>query len=259
MAKKKPLVCYCRFWVDGRTYSGTIRDNSVDIVEGDPFSGFSPIRLSYPVERVKFLPPFMPKRIWCIGRNYLGHVKELNNEVPKEPLVFMKSTSAIIGANDFIRIPEWAGRIDYEGELAVVIGKTGRNIPEEEAFSHVLGYSIMNDVTARELQKSDGQWTRAKSFDTFAPFGPALLITDQMPEDAVIRTALNGNVVQEATFSQMIFPIPKLISHISRFATLEPGDVIASGTPQGIGAMKAGDLVEVSIEGIGSLKNICAN
>ncbi|MDD3319541.1 MAG: fumarylacetoacetate hydrolase family protein [Synergistaceae bacterium] len=259
MAKKEPLVRYCRFWVDGRTYSGKIRDNSVDIVEGDPFTGFSPIRLSYPIDRVKFLPPFMPKKIWCVGRNYLGHVKELNNEVPKEPLIFMKSVSAIIGANDFIRIPEWAGRIDYEGELAVIIGKAGHNIKEEDAFDYVLGYSIMNDVTARELQNSDGQWTRAKSFDTFAPFGPAVLITDKMPEDAVISTTLNGKTVQEASFSQMIFPIPRLISHISRFATLEPGDVIASGTPQGVGPMKVGDLVEVNIEGIGSLRNICAN
>ena len=171
----------------------------------------------------------------------------------------MKSVSAIIGANDFIRIPEWAGRIDYEGELAVVIGKAGHNISEEDAFSHVLGYSIMNDVTARELQKSDGQWTRAKSFDTFAPFGPSVLIADEMPQEAVIRTTLNGKTVQEASFSQMIFPLPKLISHISRFATLEPGDVIASGTPQGVGPMKVGDLVEVSIDGIGSLRNICAS
>lgn len=152
-----------------------------------------------------------------------------------------------------------AGRIDYEGELAVVIGKAGHNISEEDAFSHVLGYSIMNDVTARELQKSDGQWTRAKSFDTFAPFGPSVLIADEMPQEAVIRTTLNGKTVQEASFSQMIFPLPKLISHISRFATLEPGDVIASGTPQGVGPMKVGDLVEVSIDGIGSLRNICAS
>lgn len=259
MAKKDPPVRYCRFWVDGRTYSGKIRDNSVDIVEGDPFTGISPIRLSYPVERVKFLPPFMPKKIWCVGRNYLGHVEELNNEVPKEPLIFMKSISSIIGAKDFIRIPAWAGRIDYEGELVIIIGKAGHNIKEEEALDHVLGYSIMNDVTARELQKSDGQWTRAKSFDTFAPFGPAILIAREMPQDTVIRTSLNGKVVQEASLSQMIFPVPKLISYISRFATLGPGDVIASGTPQGVGPMKAGDLVEVSIEGVGSLRNICAN
>lgn len=259
MARKEAPVRYCRFWVDGRTYSGQIRDNAVDIVEGDPFTGMSPIRLSYPIDRVKFLPPFIPKKIWCIGRNYLGHVKELNNDIPQEPLVFMKSVSTIIGSNDFIRIPDWAGRIDYEGELVVVIGKAGHDIPEEDALQHVLGYSIINDVTAREMQKTDGQWTRCKSFDTFGPFGPAILLVDEMPQEATVRTYLNGKVVQEASFSQMIFSVKKLISFISRFATLEPGDIIATGTPGGIGPMKAGDLVEVEIEGIGKLRNVCAD
>ena len=251
---------YCRFMVDGRSYSGVIRANSVDIVEGDPFAKtLSPVRLSYPTDRVRFLPPFTPKKIWCIGRNYLGHVKELNNEIPKEPLVFMKSVSALIGSEEIIRIPSWAGVIHYEGELAVVIGKGGKNIEEENALDHVLGYSIMNDVTAREMQKADGQWTRAKSFDTFAPFGPALLLVKEMPNDAVIRTKENGLVKQEATFSQMIFPIKRLISHISRFATLEEGDVIATGTPEGVGPIKAGDIVEIEIDGIGKLRNICSN
>ncbi|MDL2298138.1 fumarylacetoacetate hydrolase family protein [Synergistaceae bacterium OttesenSCG-928-D05] len=258
MAKKEKPVLYCRFSVDGRAFSGQIRDQSVDIVEGDPFTGMSPIRLSYPIDRVKFLPPFAPKKIWCVGRNYLNHVKELNNDVPKEPLIFTKPTTAIIGSGDFIRIPSWAGRIDYEGELAVVIGKNGRNIPEERAFEHVKGYSIMNDVTARDLQKNDGQWTRAKGFDTFAPFGPALLLTQEIPLDASIRTIHNGKIVQESTFDMMIFSIPRIISHISRFATLEEGDVIATGTPGGIGPMKVGDLIEVEIEGIGKLRNICS-
>ena len=166
MKKENPAL-YCRFMVDGRAYSGQIRGASVDIVEGDPFAGItSQIRLSYPVERVKFLPPFAPKKIWCVGRNYVGHVKELDHDIPEEPLIFLKATSAITGANDFIRIPKWAGAIHYEGELAVVIGKGGKNIPEEEVYDHVLGYTIMNDVTARALQNKDGQWTRAKSFDT---------------------------------------------------------------------------------------------
>lgn len=258
MRKKQQPVRYCRFMVDGRTYSGQIRDNSVDIVEGDPFTGLSPIRLSFPVDRVKFLPPFMPKRIWCIGRNYVGHVKELKNEIPKEPLIFMKSTSAIIGSNEFIRIPNWAGTIHYEGELAAVIGRPGRNIPEEEALDHVIGYSIMNDVTAREMQKADGQWTRSKSFDTFAPFGPAVLLQNEMPPEAFIRTYRNGRLVQDGSFAQMIFPVKRLISHISRFATLEQGDVISTGTPEGVGELKVGDLIEVEIEGIGKLRNICA-
>lgn len=259
MVKKKGNpVLYCRFSVDGRTYSGLIRDNSVDIVEGDPFTSFSPIRLSYPVSRVKFLPPYMPKKIWCVGRNYANHVKELNNEMPSEPTIFMKPVTTITGSSDFIRIPQWAGRIDYEGELAVVIGKSGRNISEKNALEHVLGYSIMNDVTARDLQNKDGQWTRAKGFDTFAPFGPALLVSQQMASDAAVRTRLNGKVVQESSFEHMIFPIPVIIAYISRFATLEAGDVISTGTPGGIGPMKAGDLVEVEIDGIGKLRNICA-
>ena len=237
--------------VDGRSYSGQLRGGSVDIVEGDPFSGIiSQIRLSYPVERVKFLPPFAPKKLWCIGRNYVGHVKELEHDIPEEPMVFLKATSAIIGANDFIRIPAWAGVIHYEGELAVV--------SEEDAYDHVLGYTKMNDVTARALQNKDGQWARAKSFDTFAPLGPALLLTKELPKETRVVTRLNGKVVQDGAIEQMIFPIPRLISHISRFAALEEGDIISTGTPQGVGEIKAGDLIEVEVEPIGMLKNICS-
>lgn len=259
MKKKERPALYCRFFVDGRTYSGCVRDKSVDIMEGDPFVGLSPIRLSYPAERVRFLPPFAPKKIWCVGRNYMNHIKEMDNEIPKEPVIFMKATTAVVGSSDFIRIPKWAGRVDYEGELAVIIGRHGRSVKEEDALEHVIGYSIMNDVTARDLQKRDGQWTRAKSFDTFAPFGPAMLLVKEMPKDAGIRTYLNGKVVQKSTFENMIFPVRRLISHISNFATLEPGDVIATGTPGGVGPMKPGDVVEVEVDGIGKLRNICAD
>ena len=258
MAKTPPPVRYCRFMVDGRSYSGQIRDNAVDIVEGDPFTSLIPIRLSYPIDRVKFLPPFTPKKIWCIGRNYVGHAKELNHEIPKEPLVFLKSTSAIAGSGDFIRIPDWAGVIHYEGELAVVIGLGGKNITEEEALSHVAGYSIINDVTAREMQKTDGQWMRAKSFDTFAPFGPAVLLQKELPASTVVRTMVNGCVKQQSEISQMIFSVPKIIAHISRFATLEQGDVIATGTPEGVGPIVCGDIVEIEIDGIGKLRSICS-
>ncbi|MDO5114633.1 MAG: fumarylacetoacetate hydrolase family protein [Synergistaceae bacterium] len=258
MVRKETPVQYCRFMVDGRSYSGQIRGSSVDIVEGDPFTGItSQIRLSYPVDRVKFLPPLTPKKLWCIGRNYVGHVKELEHDIPEEPMVFLKSTSAIIGAGEFIRIPAWAGVIHYEGELAVVIGKGGKNISEEEAYDHILGYTIMNDVTARALQNKDGQWMRSKSFDSFAPIGPAILVTKQLPPETRVTTRLNGKVVQDAAIEQMIFPIPRLISHISRFATLEEGDVISTGTPQGVGEIKAGDLIEVEVTQIGVLKNIC--
>ena len=258
MAKKQtPPVRYCRFMVDGRAYSGQIRANSIDIVEGGPFTQIYPMRLSYQMNRVKFLPPFLPKQIWCIGYNYKEHAEELKSEQPAEPTVFMKATTAIIGSGDFIRIPSWAGEIQYEGELAVVIGKPGRNISEDDALDHVLGYTIMNDVTARDIQKSDAQWTRAKSFDTFAPFGPAILFARELPDDTVLETRVNGMVKQRTTLSQMIFPIKTLISYISRFATLEQGAVISTGTPSGIGAIKVGDIVEIEIDGIGILKNVC--
>lgn len=253
-------MLFCRFTMDGRTYSGQLRGSSIDIVDGDPFTGItSQIRLSYPAERVKFLPPFTPKKLWCVGRNYVGHIKELDHDVPEEPMIFLKATSALIGANDFIRIPSWAGTIHYEGELAVVIGKGGKNIPEEEAYEHVLGYTIMNDVTARSLQNKDGQWARAKSFDTFAPIGPAVLLTKELPKETRVVTRLNGKVVQDGAIELMIFSIPRIISHISRFATLEEGDVISTGTPQGVGELLPGDLIEVEVEQIGTLRNICSN
>lgn len=259
MTKKETAIRFCRFLSDGHTYSGVIRGNSVDIVEGDPFEGIiSQIRLSFPIERVKFLPPFEPKQLWCIGRNYAEHARELEHDIPKEPLVFIKANSSIIGADDFIRIPSWAAPVHYEGELVVVIGKGGRNITEEEAYDHVIGYTIMNDISARGLQYKDGQWARSKSFDTFAPFGPAVLLAKELPQETRIVTRLNGKTVQDGTISQMLFPIPRLIAHISRFATLRPGDIISTGTPKGVGEIKPGDLIEVEIEPIGMLRNICS-
>lgn len=256
MNMKKNLRKFCRFIVDGRVYNGVIRSNMVDIVEGDVFGGgFSELRMSYPLDRVKLLSPIVPTKIWCVGRNYTGHVRELNNDLSEEPLIFMKPLTSLVGPGDVVRIPDWAGRIDYEGELAVVIGKRCRKVSEADALSHVLGYSCFNDVTARELQKKDGQWTRGKGFDTFGPFGPVLLLTDKMPGDARITTRVNGNVVQQDVFGHMIFSVSRIISHISRFATLEPGDVIATGTPEGVGRVQPEDRVEVEIDGIGILSN----
>lgn len=255
-AKAAPLK-FCRFSVDNKVYNGLLRGSMIDIVEGDPFdpSKLTVLRMSYPLDRVKLLCPIVPNKIWCVGRNYVGHVKELNNELPKEPLIFMKALTTITYPGDVVRMPGWVGRIDYEGELAVVIGKRCRKVNEEDALSYVAGYSCFNDVTARDLQKKDGQWTRAKSFDTFGPFGPVLLLTQKMPPEAGITTRHNGNVVQQDTFGSMIFPVERIISHISRFATLEPGDVIATGTPEGVGKVAPGDRVEVEIEGIGAISN----
>ena len=246
---------FCKFAFEGKIYSGALHGNMVDLVEGDFLSEFSTLRMSYPLDRVKLLPPVMPTKIWCVGKNYAGHAREINGELPEEPLIFMKPTSSIVGYGDPVRIPEWAGRIDYEGELAVVIGKRCRKISESDALSYVAGYSCFNDVTAREIQKSDVQWTRSKGFDTFAPFGPVILLTKQISADTSITTKLNGRVVQQDKLNGMIFSVSRIISHISRFATLEPGDVIATGTPEGIGRVKPGDRVEVEIEGIGTLMN----
>lgn len=246
---------FCRFAVENRVYSGVIRGSMIDIVDGDVFTKFQLVRMSYPLERVRLLTPVVPTKVWCVGRNYADHAKELGNDVPDEPLIFMKPLTSIVPHGAVVKIPSWAGRIDYEGELAVVIGKKCRKVSPDEALSYVVGYSCFNDVTARQLQSKDGQWTRAKGFDTFGPFGPVLLLTNEMPHDAGITTRLNGNVVQKAKFTDMIFPVARIISHISQFATLEPGDVIATGTPEGIGRVSPEDRVDVEIDGIGTLSN----
>ena len=246
---------FCRFAFEGKIYNGALHGNMVDLVEGDCLGEFSTLRMSYPLDRVKLLPPIMPTKIWCVGQNYAGHVRELKNEMPEEPLIFMKPLTSIVGYGEPVKIPEWAGRVDYEGELAVVIGRRCRKVSESDALSYVAGYSCFNDVTARDIQNSDKQWTRSKGFDTFAPFGPVILLTREIPAAASITTRLNGRAVQQDKLNGMIFSVGRIISHISRFATLEPGDIIATGTPSGIGRVKVGDRVEVEIEGIGTLMN----
>jgi 2-keto-4-pentenoate hydratase/2-oxohepta-3-ene-1,7-dioic acid hydratase in catechol pathway len=198
--------------------------------------------------------PVRPSKILCIGRNYADHAAELGHEVPAEPLVFMKPPSALVGSGAAIVLPSISERVDYEGELAVVIGKRCRNVAEEDAWGVIGGYTLMNDVTARDLQKKDGQWARAKGFDTFAPCGPRL-VTDLDVTDLEIKTLVNGEVRQAGRTSQLIFPIPRLIAFLSRFCTLEEGDVISTGTPSGVGPLQAGDRVEVWIEAIGTLVN----
>ncbi len=211
---------------------------------------------SLPLESVRILAPVKPGNIFCVGRNYVEHAKELGHDLPEEPLIFLKATSSLLDPETPVRLPAWAGRIDYEGEMAVVIGRTCRNVSEEEAMEAVFGLTCLNDVTARDLQNKDGQWTRSKGFDTFCPVGPWIVDSSETA-GRKIETRLNGHVVQSATTDMMIFPVPRLISHISRFATLHPGDVIATGTPAGVGPVQPGDLVEVEVEGIGILKNTC--
>lgn len=206
------------------------------------------------VGEVKFLPPSNPSKIVCVGRNYAEHAKELGNETPKEPLIFLKPPSAVIAPEDPIVLPAISQRVDYEGELAVVIGRRCRNLGAAEgAPSYIAGYTCLNDVTARDLQKRDGQWTRGKGFDTFCPFGPVL--ETSLDPRATVETLVNGMSKQRACLAEMIFSLDVIIRYIAQVMTLEPGDVIATGTPAGVGPLARGDVAEVSVSGIGILRN----
>ena len=227
---------------------GIVRGGSYSIEHGI-VSGGEVIAL----EDVELVMPCQPSKIICVGLNYVEHARELNMKLPNEPIIFLKPPTAALGPGGEIVYPPSSQKVDYEGELAVVIGKRGRSIPADEAGGHILGYTCFNDVTARDLQQKDTQWTRAKSFDTFAPFGPWIASID--PASVDIETRLNGRTVQKSNTSDLIFGVPRLIEFISGIMTLEPGDVIATGTPPGVGQLHKGDLVEVEIEGVGTLKN----
>jgi 2-keto-4-pentenoate hydratase/2-oxohepta-3-ene-1,7-dioic acid hydratase in catechol pathway len=207
-------------------------------------------------KEARILPPCAPTKIVCVGRNYVEHAKELGNEVPKEPLLFLKPPSSLIGNGDSIVYPTLSQRVDFEGELGLVIGKQARNVPAEEAQEYILGYTIVNDITARDLQKKDGQWTRGKGFDTFCAVGPWLVLKEEVDFESLrVRTMLNGEMKQDGSVRDMIFPVNAIIAYITQFMTLEPGDLIATGTPPGVGPMRPGDTVQVEIEGIGKLHN----
>jgi len=219
-----------------------------------PSKGFTPA----PLSSLNLLPPVAPSKILCIGRNYRDHATELGNEVPKEPLLFLKPPSSLLAPNGIIRMPPLSKRVDYEGELAIVIGKTCTKLgPDEDVRPYIRGYTIVNDVTARDIQKSDGQWTRGKGFDTFCPVGPivsnAIDPIDGKP--VTVTTRLNGEVKQHGSTADLIFPIPFLLRYISAAITLEPGDIIPTGTPAGVGPVQPGDCIEVEIDGLGVLKN----
>lgn len=204
---------------------------------------------------MRLLPPAEPGKIVCIGRNYAAHAAELGNEVPKEPLMFLKSPSSVIGPEDAIVLTRYSQQVEHEGELGVVVGKRCSKLPEaDNPLDYVLGYTCVNDVTARDLQKKDVQFTRAKGFDTFCPIGPHIE-TSLDPTNVALDVFVNGTMRQSANTSQMIFSVTFLVRWISQMMTLEPGDVIATGTPAGVGPLAAGDVVEVRISGIGVLRN----
>lgn len=196
-----------------------------------------------------------PSKVLCVGRNYAAHAKEMGSDVPKEPLLFLKPSSAIIDAGAAIVLPKQSTRVEFEAELAIVIGRRAKNVSKKDALEYVFGYTCANDVTARDLQRSDGQWSRAKGFDGFLPLGPHIQ-TELDPKDLHIVCRVNGQTKQDARTSGMIFDVPALIEFMSASMTLEPGDVLLTGTPEGVGPLSPGDKVEVEIEGIGILENI---
>ena len=211
---------------------------------------------TYEMEELEVLPPSNPSKIVCVGLNYHDHAVEVNMKVPDEPVLFMKPPSAIIGQGGKIIYPRSSQRVDYEAELAVIIGKRCKNIDYDRACDVIAGFTCFNDVTARDLQSRDGQWTRAKSFDTFAPVGPFITpASDFDPDNAYIKAMVNGETKQDSNTSNLIFDVPYLIEFISGIMTLEVGDIIATGTPPGVGELNPGDTVEVEIEGIGTLRN----
>ena len=233
---------------------GVLEGESIRIIKDNPFGVLHLARSRVLINEVKLLVPAVPTKIVLVGLNYKDHAKELKMKIPKEPIIFIKPATALIAHKQKIIYPAGAGRIDYEAELALVISKKAKNLKENDVNSCILGYTCFNDVTARDLQRRDIQWTRAKSFDTFAPCGP-WLETDVDPDNLRIASFLNGELKQDSSTKNFIFPVNMLVSFISKIMTLLPGDIISTGTPPGVGPMKAGDLIEVEIEGIGKLKN----
>ena len=233
---------------------GWLLDDKVGEISGNIFGRYQRKEALTPLSDVKLVHPSEPTKIVCVGRNYVEHAKELGNEVPKVPLIFLKPPSSIISNGETIFLPPQSAQVEHEAELVIVIGKRGRHVTAENAKKIILGYTIGNDVTARDLQKSDGQWTRAKGFDTFCPFGP-WIDTDFDPSDAVITCRVNGQMRQMASTRDMVFNVGVLIAYITSIMTLEPGDLIFTGTPAGVGELKDGDDVSVEIEGLGIIKN----
>ena len=233
---------------------GWILDDLLGDIVGSPFEEFQRQEARQSLASVRLLPPISPGKIICVGRNYVAHAKEHDAEVPEVPLIFLKPPSSVIGPDDAIALPPQSQQVEHEAELAIVIRKRCRWASPKEAVEYILGYTIGNDVTARDLQYSDGQWTRAKGFDTFCLLGP-WINTDFDPADAMITCHVNEEMRQMASTRDMVFDIRQLIAYTSSIMTLEPGDVIMTGTPAGVGPLKPGDVVRISIEGLGKLSN----
>ncbi|MDH4065542.1 MAG: fumarylacetoacetate hydrolase family protein [Acidobacteriota bacterium] len=232
------------------------RDGTFYWLGGDPFGDYWEGKEVAADERLTWLAPVQPSIVVAIGLNYKDHAAEMNKKLPAEPLVFLKPASSVVGPEDPIHLPAWAGRIEHEAEMAVVIGRTASRVSAAEAMKYVLGVTCLCDVTARELQAKDVQYSRAKGFDTFAPLGPCIAVGLD-PSNLAVEGWVNGERRHHSNTDQLIFPVPDLIAHVTRFMTLRPGDVLTTGTPSGVGALTPGDRVMVKVEGVGTLGNPC--
>lgn len=241
-----------RYQTEGRAAWGILDDGVVLAARGTPFVDLEPT--SEPAANARLLAPVTPRTVLCVGRNYRSHAEEFGNKVPDEPLLFLKPPAAVIGPGDDIVYPALSGRVDPEAELVLVIGRTARNVKVEDAWDVIGGYTCGNDVTARDIQKSDGQWTRGKGFDSFCPIGP-WVDTDYDPTDVNVSCTVDGERRQDGRTKDLIFPIPYLIEYITRFTTLQAGDVILSGTPEGVRPVVPGNAITVEVEGLGTLTN----
>ena len=252
--ERETTVKFYRFVAENRVCYGVAERDKIIELSGDLFSQYTLTDKTHKPDEVRLLSPCDPSKIVAVGLNYRFHAHELGMKLPDEPLLFLKPSTSVVGPGEDIFYPSMSHRVDYEAELAVVIGKKTNNIKEVDAEDYVLGYTCINDVTARDLQKKDGQFTRSKSFDTFAPIGPCIE-TELDPERVKVESYLNGKLRQSGNTRDLVFPVARLVSFISRIMTLLPGDVIATGTPFGIGPMTVGDMIEVVVEGVGRLKN----
>jgi len=235
---------------------GILDGTDLVVLAGDPlFSGFDTLDERVPITQVRLLAPVIPRsKVIAIGRNYRDHAAEFGNEVPEEPMMFLKPNTSVIGPGDAIVLPKQSSHVDFEGELAVVIGSVARNVREEDAASVVFGYTIANDVSARDLQKKDGQWGRAKGFDTFCPLGPVIQTEFDLASET-IESRLNGEVRQSSPLTALVHSVASLVAFTSSVFTLLPGDVILTGTPAGVGQLSDGDTIEITVPGIGTLRN----
>jgi 2-keto-4-pentenoate hydratase/2-oxohepta-3-ene-1,7-dioic acid hydratase in catechol pathway len=240
--------------VDDITY-GAVEEDGIRLHRGSPFIAWEPTETMVGWNEARLLAPVIPTKIIAVGRNYVDHAAELGNKVPTEPLVFLKPPTSIIGPFANIRLPAQSEEVHHEAELAVVMGKVSRNLAIEDVGRHVLGYTAANDVTARDLQRTDGQWTRAKGFDTFCPLGPVIDTELDPREGLSLICRVNGEVTQSGSTADMVFGVGEIVSYVSSIMTLLPGDVILTGTPSGVGPIVGGDTVEVELEGVGHLVN----